>query len=125
MNMKKILSLILALAMILTLPFALADEEADWSMEEYAAHAEYRTSLENSYEGKTVILHSNDVHGQIDGYALIAGLRNKFQTLGATVYLVDAGDFSQGSVYVSTTTGTAAIEMMNAAKYDFVTLGNH
>ena len=39
--------------------------------------------------------------------------------------LVDAGDFSQGSAYVSVSKGADAIEMMNAVGYDFVTLGNH
>ena len=70
-------------------------------------------------------MHSNDVHGQIDGYAYIAGLRNYFLDLGAEVILVDAGDFSQGSIYVSSSKGASAVEMMNAAGYDIVTLGNH
>lgn len=126
MNMKKILSLILALAMMLTAAVVFAEgEEADWSSAEYAAHANYADSLAKSYEGKTVILHSNDVHGQIDGYAYIAGLRDLFVSLGAEVILVDAGDFSQGSIYAISSKGAAAVEMMNAAQYDVVTLGNH
>ena len=126
MNMKKILSLILALAMMLTAAVVFAEgEEADWSSAEYAAHANYVDSLAKSYEGKTVILHSNDVHGQIDGYAYIAGLRDLFVSLGAEVILVDAGDFSQGTIYAISSKGAAAVEMMNAAQYDVVTLGNH
>ena len=39
--------------------------------------------------------------------------------------MVDAGDFSQGGIYVSVNKGKAAIDMMNAAGYDVVTLGNH
>ena len=39
--------------------------------------------------------------------------------------VVDAGDFSQGTTYVSTSKGYSAIQMMNAAGYDVVTLGNH
>ena len=39
--------------------------------------------------------------------------------------LVDAGDFSQGTTYVSSTKGADAVTMMNAAGYDVVTLGNH
>ncbi len=78
------------------------------------------------YTGKTVILHSNDVHGALDGYAYIPALRNYFIKNGAEkVLTVDAGDFSQGTIYVSTNKGTAAIEMMNAAGYNYVTLGNH
>lgn len=75
--------------------------------------------------GKTVILHSNDVHGAIAGYANIAQLRNEYEAKGAEVILVDAGDFSQGTTYVSTSKGFDAITMMNAAGYDVATLGNH
>jgi len=125
--MKKLLALLLALAMVLamTASFAEGAEEADWSAAEYAAKADIRYELGKDYTGKTVILHSNDVHGQIDGYACIAGLRDYFLSLGAEVILADAGDFSQGSVYVIATKGLAAVEMMNAAGYDVVTLGNH
>lgn len=77
------------------------------------------------FEGKTVILHSNDVHGSVAGYANIAQLRNEYEAQGADVILVDAGDFSQGTTYVSTTKGLDAITMMNAAGYDVATLGNH
>ena len=77
------------------------------------------------YDGKIVILHSNDVHGAIEGYANIAGMKNLFEELGATVILADAGDYSQGTSYVSTSNGGSAITMMNAAGYDVATLGNH
>ena len=78
------------------------------------------------FTGKTVILHSNDVHGAIDGYAYIAALRDKILGYGASdVILVDAGDFSQGTTYVSVSKGESAVAMMNAAGYDIVTLGNH
>lgn len=76
-------------------------------------------------EGKTYILHSNDVHGQIMGYANIAALKTDLEARGAKVILVDAGDYSQGTIYVSLNKGMNAIEMMNAAGYDVITLGNH
>ncbi len=76
-------------------------------------------------EGKIVILHSNDVHGALEGYAKIAGLRDDYVSRGADVIMVDAGDYSQGTPYVSVSKGATAIEMMNAAGYDFATLGNH
>ena len=75
--------------------------------------------------GKTVILHTNDVHGAIQDYAKVAALKADYEKRGAIVYLVDAGDFSQGSVYVSLNKGADAVTMMNAVGYDFVTLGNH
>jgi len=121
---KKLLALLLALAMVLSMTAAFAEDE-DWTAADYAAHADIRYQIAADYTGKTVILHSNDVHGQIDGYSFIAGLRDFFKARGAEVILADAGDFSQGTVYVSTNKGAAAIDMMNAAGYNVVTLGNH
>ena len=125
--MKKLFALILTLAMILGMTGAFAEAAGNevWNETEYLAHADIRYDLDRDYSGKTVILHSNDVHGQIDGYACIAGLRTCFENLGADVILADAGDFSQGNPYVNTSKGLSAIEMMNAAKYDVATIGNH
>ena len=116
---KKLVSLILALAMVLAMgSAALADY--------YSNLLPVVTTLPPDFRGKTVILHSNDVHGAIDGYAYMPALREKFLSLGASdVLVVDAGDFSQGGIYVSVNKGKAAIDMMNAAGYDVVTLGNH
>ena len=125
--MKKLFALILTLAMILGMTGAFAEAAGNevWNETEYLAHADIRYDLDRDYSGKTVILHSNDVHGQIDGYACIAGLRTCFENLGADVILADAGDFSQGNLYVNTSKGLSAIEMMNAVKYDVATVGNH
>ena len=68
---------------------------------------------------------TNDVHGAVEGYAYIAQLKADYEAKGAEVILVDAGDFSQGTTYVSSTKGADAVTMMNAAGYDVVTLGNH
>ena len=80
---------------------------------------------EATMAGKTVILHTNDVHGAIEGYAYITALKADYEAKGAEVILVDAGDYSQGEVYVSDTKGLDAVEMMNVTGYDVVTLGNH
>ncbi len=93
------------------------------------AYADYPAKIgkpaDGEFSGKTVILQSNDVHGQIDGYASIAELKKTYEAKGAEVILVDVGDFSQGDPYVSTSKGLNAITMMNAAGYNLVTLGNH
>lgn len=75
--------------------------------------------------GKTVILHSNDVHGAIDLYAAMASLKADYEAQGAEVILADAGDYSQGTVYVSVHKGADAVTMMNATGYDVATIGNH
>ncbi len=118
---QKLLALILTAVMIC----AAGSTAFAMSKEEYAAAAKIETTLADDYTGKTVILHSNDVHGAIAGYAYIAGLKNAFESKGAEVILADAGDFSQGTPYVSTTKGSSAIAMMVVAGYDVVTLGNH
>ena len=82
-------------------------------------------ALAEYYKNKTVILHSNDVHGAMGGYACITGLKNLYTGYGAQVILADAGDFSQGTIYVSTNKGKMAVDVMNSVGYDVVTLGNH
>jgi 5'-nucleotidase len=77
------------------------------------------------YTGKTIILHSNDVHGALEGYTYMAGLKAYYTSLGAEVILVDCGDFSQGTPYVSISKGKNAVTMMNKTGYDIATLGNH
>ena len=114
--MRKFLSVLLAFAMMLSLGVTtLAAEDT----------AVGTTAVEQTYAGKTVILHSNDVHGAITGYACIAALKTGYESKGAEVILVDAGDYSQGTTNVSTTKGADAVAMMNAAGYDVVTIGNH
>ena len=104
---KKMLALLLVLCMVFALTCtAFADSTKDM-------------------EGKIVILHSNDVHGALEGYAKIASLRDTYASRGAKVIMVDAGDFSQGTTYVSVSKGATAIDMMNAAGYDIATVGNH
>lgn len=107
---KKLLSLLLVLCMVFSL-----------TCTAFAAEGTADTSM----AGKTVILHSNDVHGAVAGYAKIAALKAEYEAKGADVILADAGDYSQGTVYVSTTKGANAVALMNAAGYDVATIGNH
>lgn len=110
--MRKFLSVLLAMAMVLSL-----------SVTSFAADTDSEAKAEMA--GKTVILHTNDVHGAIEGYAYITALKADYEAKGAEVILVDAGDYSQGEVYVSDTKGLDAVEMMNATGYNVVSLGNH
>ena len=117
-NMRKYLAFVLALVMTLSLSV---------STMAYDVTAETKTlsDIAADLTGKTVILHFNDVHGEIMGYAYIAALKAKLESRGAEVILADAGDFSQGDPNVSLSKGASAIEMINAAGYDVVSLGNH
>lgn len=118
--MRKFLSVLLAMAMVFSLTVT------GFALEDTATTREPEVMTEEAtMAGKTVILHTNDVHGAVEGYAYIAQLKADYEAKGAEVILVDAGDYSQGEVYVSDTKGLDAVEMMNAAGYDVVSLGNH
>ena len=107
--MKKLLSVFLALTLVFALcGGALAAEE---TTEDLA--------------GQIVILHTNDVHGAIDGYAKIAAVKSDYEARGADVLLFDAGDYIQGDPTVSVSQGATAIELMNLAGYDLAGIGNH
>lgn len=102
---RKIVSLLLAAAMAISLTVTAQGAE--------------------TMEGDIVILHTNDVHGAIGGYAKVAALKDAYEARGAYVLLLDAGDFIQGDPTVSVSQGAAAVELMNLAGYDGATLGNH
>ena len=106
--MRKVLALLLSVVMTLTLLVSSA-----WADEP------------KPLDGKTVILHTNDVHGSIELYAKVAAMKDDYEAQGAQVILADAGDYSQGTVYVSVNKGKDAVTMMNAAGYDVATIGNH
>ena len=107
--MRKVLALLLSVVMALSLMVT-----TTWA-----------DPVEQDLAGKTVILHTNDVHGAIGLYAKVAALKKDYAEKGADVILVDAGDYIQGTPYVSDSQGKTAIELMNAAGYDVATFGNH
>ena len=106
--MKKILSLLLAMAIVcsLTVTAAAAEPDADLT-------------------GSIILLHTNDVHGAVDGYAKAAALKETYEKMGAYVLLMDAGDFIQGEPAVGISEGANAVELMNLAGYDVAAPGNH
>ena len=115
---KKLLSLLLAFAMVLTFSVgALAEGET--------APVASSPLLDQNYSGKIVILHTNDVHGAITGYAKVAALKAELEAQGAYVLLMDGGDYIQGTTSVSISKGQTAVELMSLAGYDVCALGNH
>jgi len=106
--MRKVLTLILSLALMLT--------------------AALPAVAEGALSEDVVILYTNDVHTYIDGplsYDVIAAVKAQLQTEYAHVLLADAGDHIQGTAYGSMDKGESIIRLMNAAGYDVATLGNH
>ncbi len=112
---SRILAALLALILLLGMLPAAADYPAEIGS----------LDLAKSWKGKTVILHTNDIHGAITGYAVAAHMKLRLEHQGADVLLVDAGDFTQGDPTVNNDKGASAIRLMNAAGYDLAIPGNH
>ena len=79
------------------------------------------------------ILHTNDVHGQLEasgsnpGLARLAAVVNGVRSSvgAANTLLVDAGDEMQGSLLSNLQKGLPTIATFNAMGYDVATFGNH
>jgi 2',3'-cyclic-nucleotide 2'-phosphodiesterase (5'-nucleotidase family) len=100
---------------------------------------------EEASRHKVVILHTNDLHGRVypqkatwvkegvppdvGGFAALAATirreRAKEWAAGNTVFLVDAGDWFQGTPEGDIPRGKLVVEWMNLVGYDLATLGNH
>jgi 5'-nucleotidase/UDP-sugar diphosphatase len=100
-----------------------------------------------------VILHTNDTHGHLMPFsyptivpagselaalparsniggiarraALAAKVRAEVSKAGGTTWLVDVGDFTDGTPFSTEYKGEADVAAMNAAGYQFGTVGNH
>ncbi|MCR5195253.1 MAG: hypothetical protein K6D38_02965 [Pseudobutyrivibrio sp.] len=93
--------------------------------------------LNEGSAGKTVILHTTDVHGALIKLPYVTALENKLKDQGADVVLIDGGDFSYAKEhkekpdapeeyeYINNNNGLSAVTVMNAMGYDYVTIGNH
>lgn len=87
---------------------------------------------------RLVLLHTNDVHSQIDpfpndnvlfpgmgGFARRAALVDKIRSENEHVLLLDSGDIFQGTPYFNYYQGSLELKLMSKGKYDAATLGNH
>ena len=129
---KKLLALLLALSMALSLTVtAFAEDESAAGSE--AAPAEETTETageetaaagETEAAGGVTVLYTNDIHTYITKdltYSKVAAYKDSLEN----VLLVDAGDHIQGTAYGSMDKGATIAQLMNAAGYDLATLGNH
>jgi 5'-nucleotidase len=83
---------------------------------------------------KLVIIHTNDTHSHLDPLrdgrggvveraAYIDRARKDYGR--RKVLLLHAGDFNQGTSYFTLLNGDLEVSLVNALKYDCITLGNH
>lgn len=95
-------------------------------------------SARDRQELRLTILHTNDVHSQIDpfelshskypgmgGAAIRSAVIRKIRAREERVLLFDAGDIFQGTPYYNMFGGEPEIRLMSYMKYDGATIGNH
>lgn len=116
--MKKKLSLLLALLMMMTTVFTslpVAAEEAKTTKHEI------------------VILHTNDVHARVKaderekaiGYGKIKTYKDELVKEGKTVLMLDAGDTFHGTTFATISRGDSIVKLLNEVGYDYMVPGNH
>ncbi|TSE07009.1 MULTISPECIES: bifunctional metallophosphatase/5'-nucleotidase [Aquimarina] len=87
---------------------------------------------------KITVLHSNDVHSQIDplpnnhsrypglgGFARRASVIEQVRKQNPNTILLDAGDIFQGTPYFNYYGGEIEFKLMSKLDYDLATIGNH
>ena len=92
----------------------------------------------NSRDLKITILHTNDVHSQIDpfpsnhnlypnkgGFARRASLFQELITINPNTLIFDAGDIFQGTPYFNFFQGELELNLMKKMGYNAATIGNH
>ena len=92
-----------------------------------ACHTQSSSSSLTTQDGiqkSIVVLFENDVHCAFEGYERIAGLRDAISDT-AWCCMVSSGDFLQGGTAGAISRGQYIADIMKAADYAAVTLGNH
>ncbi len=72
-----------------------------------------------------IVLYTNDVHCATENYSVFSAYRADLISQGYEVITVDGGDAIQGEIIGAFTNGSALVEIMNSAGYDYAVPGNH
>lgn len=79
----------------------------------------------NEMSGKTVVLYTGNIRGDVDKLPQIAAVKKSYEDAGADVILLDAGNFLQGTRYSTYDAGKTLISLMDQAGYDMLALGRY
>lgn len=98
----------------------------------------FSLSFGASAQKRLTIIHFNDTHSHLEPersgeYATLGGVIERAACRDSVVkadgrknvLFLHAGDFSQGTSYFTVLGGDIEIDLINALKYDCITLGNH
>lgn len=123
--MKKIISLLLSLTMVLALFAACGSSSPAETTAAPTETTEAPTDAVVDYANATVILYTGNVRGNVEVYSQIAAAKAAYEEKGAAVYLVDAGNYLQGSAYANSDRGLAIYNLMDAAGYNVAAMGQY
>ena len=128
--MKKI-SLLLVLAMVLTIcaacridpPATSLSTQTQPNNTQTTKKVPETTAAPIDYAQSTVILYTANVRGHVEVYSAIVAAKESYEALGATVYLVDAGNYMQGTAYANADMGLTIYRLMEEAGYAVAGMG--
>ena len=103
--MKRLISMLLLFALVLSLLPGAA------------------LAAEDDYTGKTVILCTGSIRGEIQLYPRIKAWKDDYLAKGADVILADCGNFLQGRTWANSDRGAGVYRLMDEAGYDVANLG--
>lgn len=74
---------------------------------------------------KVTIIHTNDIHAQIDDFAKLAAYKQQEEDASDILFYVDAGDIFSGNPVVDMNKGEPMVDLLNQAGLDLIGIGNH
>ena len=93
----------------------------------YKYYYDLSNTQEKEESNKITILHTNDTHGRLKadskviGIDTVAAIKNNTKNS----ILIDAGDTIHGLPFVTLSKGQDAVDLLNAAGYEYIVPGNH
>ena len=84
-------------------------------------------SIKKEKSNKITIIHTNDTHGRLKADSKVIGLDTVAAIKNNTEnsILIDAGDTIHGLPFVTLSKGQDAVDLLNAAGYEYIVPGNH
>lgn len=77
------------------------------------------------YDLKLTLVHTNDVHSNVDIEPYVKGYADQLRAQGENVLIISAGDAFAGTSFASMSAGLDVAVVMNMVGYEMMAIGNH
>jgi 5'-nucleotidase / UDP-sugar diphosphatase len=93
----------------------------------FSCKAQAQNAKKPNSATEIIILHTNDIHGNIDNFPRLAFMVDSIRKVNTNVFLLNAGDIFTGNPYVDfyKDKGFPIIDLMNDVGFDLSAIGNH